>query len=118
MALMVNHRTSGAYGMVCGSGVRPGSSQMLAFDARFVPDGVEEGLLGCILWADEPKFGRVRFHLGSFILLDVLHGANPVHQDENVKFCESCRPRIEKACRRAFARDPDTRVEVRSIDFR
>jgi hypothetical protein len=28
------------------------------------------------LWADEPKFGRVRFHLGMFILMDVLHGAN------------------------------------------
>lgn len=25
MALAVNHRTSGAYGMVCGSGVRPGA---------------------------------------------------------------------------------------------
>jgi hypothetical protein len=91
---------------------------MLAFVARFIPDGVEESLLGCILLADEAKFRRVRFHLGSFILVDVLHGANPVHQDENVKLCESCRPRIERVCRRAFARDPDTRVEVRSIDFR
>jgi hypothetical protein len=87
---------------------------MLAFDARFVPDGVE---VGCLLWADEPKFGRVRFHLGSFILVNVLHGANPVPQ-ENVKLCESVRPRIEKACRRAFARGPETRVEARSIDFR
>jgi hypothetical protein len=55
------------------------SSQMLAFVARFIPDGVEDGLLGRILLADEPKFRRVRFHLGSFILVDVLHGANPVH---------------------------------------
>jgi hypothetical protein len=91
---------------------------MLAFDDRFVPDGDKDGLHGCILWADEPKFGRVRFHLGSFILVEVLHGGSPAHQDEHVTLCEKHRPRIEKACRRAFARDPDPRVEVRSIDFR
>ena len=102
-------------GTVSGSGIRPGEQPNARFDARFVP---EEDLPGCILWADEPKFGRVRFHLGSFILVDVLHGANPVHRDENVRLCETSRLRIEKACRRAFARDPDTIVEVRSIDFR
>ena len=64
------------------------------------------------------SLGACGFHLGSFILVDVLHGANPVHQDENVRLCETSRLRIEKACRRAFARDPDTIVEVRSIDFR
>jgi hypothetical protein len=91
---------------------------MLKFDDHFVPDATEDGLLGCVLWASEPKFGRVKFHLGQFILMDVLHGGNHVHQDENVKLCESWRLRIEKACRRAFARDPDARVEVRPIDFR
>jgi hypothetical protein len=65
---------------------------MLAFDDRFVPDGDEEGLIGCILWADEPKFGRVRFHLGSFILVDVLHSGTPVPPDKKVLLCESHRP--------------------------
>jgi hypothetical protein len=74
---------------------------MLAFDASFVSGGAED-VLGCMLWADEPKFGRVRFHIGNRILVDMLHGGNPVHHDENVKLCETCRPRIKKACRRAF----------------
>lgn len=91
---------------------------MLAFDARFLPDGQGEGAFGCMLWADEPKFGRVRFHVGSRILVDVLHGGNPVHHDENVKLCEACRLRIEKACRRAFTREQSARVELSLIDLR
>ena len=90
---------------------------MLAFDATFV-SGEAEDVLGCMLWADEPKFGRVRFHIGSRILVDMLHGGNPVHHDENVKLCEICRPRIEKACRRAFIREQSARVELSLIDFR
>jgi hypothetical protein len=91
---------------------------MLAFDARFEPDEDANGLLGCILWANEPKFGRVRFHVGSGILSDVLHGGNPVHHDANMRLCETSRPRIEKACRRAFARDQSVSVELCFIDFR
>jgi hypothetical protein len=91
---------------------------MLVFDACFEPNGPADGLLGCVLWADEPKFGRVRFHLGSLILSDVLHSGNLVHQDENVRLCETYRPRIEKACRRAFARDQNVRMELSFIDFR
>ena len=52
---------------------------MLAFDARFV-SGVAEDVLGCVLWADEPKFGRVRFQIGHRILqrvpLIVVHSRN------------------------------------------
>ena len=91
---------------------------MLVFDARFEPDDVVNGLLGCVLWADEPKLGRVRFHVGRGILSDVLHGANPVHHNENARLCEASRPRIEKACRRAFARDQSVRFELSFIDFR
>jgi hypothetical protein len=76
----------------------------------------EEDLLGCILWADEPKFGRVRFHSAVYPA-DVLHGANPVHQDENVRLCET-RIYASKSLSACIARDPDTIVEVRSIDFR
>jgi hypothetical protein len=90
---------------------------MLAFDARFVSAGAED-VLGCMLWADEPKFGRVRFQIGHRILVDVLHSGNPVHHDETAKLCEACRLRIEKACRRAFTREQSARVELSLIDFR
>jgi hypothetical protein len=89
---------------------------MLAFDANFLSAGAED-VLSCMLWADEPKFGRVRFHIGSRILVDMLHGGHPVHHDENVKLCETCRPRIEKACRRAFIREQSARVELSIVDF-
>jgi hypothetical protein len=46
---------------------------MLTFDVSFHPDGV----LGCVLWADETVMGRVRFDIGSRILQDV-HGGRPV----------------------------------------
>ena len=90
---------------------------MLTFDTSFVSGGAED-VLGCMLWADEPKFGRVRFHIRNPILVDVLHGGNPDHHDENVMLCETCRPRIEKACRRAFIREQSARVELSLIDFR
>ena len=78
---------------------------MLAFDDSFVVDSIEEGALGCVLWASEPKFSRVRFHLRHQILMDVLHGENLVHHQKNIALCEKSRARIEKACRRAPARD-------------
>ena len=47
---------------------------MLTFDDSFTVDSIEEGSLGCVIWASEPKFSRVRFHLRHQILMDVLHG--------------------------------------------
>lgn len=91
---------------------------MLSFDDAFLGDSVEEGSLGCVLWATEPKFRRVRFHLSHQILTDVLHGNNSVHHLKNIELCESSRARIEKACRRAFARDQVDRIELVFIDFR
>jgi hypothetical protein len=41
-----------------------GAKQMLTFDPSFHSDGV----LGCVLWADETVMGRVRFDIGSRIL--------------------------------------------------
>jgi hypothetical protein len=55
---------------------------MLAFDDSFVVDSIEEGALGCVLWASEPKFSRVRFHLRHQILMDVLHGEDLVHHQK------------------------------------
>jgi hypothetical protein len=91
---------------------------MLAFDDSFAADGIEEGSLGCVLWASEPKFRRVRFHLGHQLLTDILAGENPVHHLKNAALCENSRARIEKACRRAFARDQCDRIELSFIDFR
>jgi hypothetical protein len=86
---------------------------MLTFDLSFHSDGV----LGCVLWADETAMGRVRFDIGPNILEDVLHGGNAVHDDANVALCEKERTRIEAACRRAFANRPSTRVKLEPSDF-
>ena len=86
---------------------------MLTFDQSFFPDGV----LGCVLWADETVMGRVRFDIGSRILQDMLHGGNPVHDDANVALCERERPRIEAACRSAFAIRPSRHIKLQPSDF-
>jgi len=86
---------------------------MLTFDSKFIPDGV----LGCLLWADEPSLKRIRFSIGSLILQDMLHGGNPVHHQDNVALCERERPRIEDACRRAFANRRSDRIDLRPVDF-
>jgi hypothetical protein len=86
---------------------------MLTFDPSFHSDGV----LGCVLWADETVMGRVRFDIGSRILEDVLHGGNAVHDDANLALCERERPRIEAACRRAFAIRPSEHIKLELSDF-
>ena len=85
---------------------------MLTFEDRVQSDG-----FGCFLWADEPALKRVRFGLGTEILEDVLHAGNGVNDDANVAVCERERPRIEAACRRAFAARPSGRVELEPSDF-
>jgi hypothetical protein len=88
---------------------------MLTFEDRFHSDGV----LSCFLWADsdEPTMERVRFNIGPNILEDVLHGGNPVHDDANVALCKRERPRIEAACRRAFATRPSRQIKLEPSDF-
>jgi hypothetical protein len=52
------------------------------------------------------------------ILEDVLHGGNSVHDDRNVELCDRERPRIEAACRRAFASRPSAYIALEAFDFR
>jgi hypothetical protein len=87
---------------------------MLTFDVDFHSDDRE---LGCVLWADETVMGRVRFDIGSLILQDVLRGGNPVHGPDNVKLCDRERPRIEAACRHAFATRPSGQIKLEPSDF-
>jgi len=87
---------------------------MLTFDESFHSDNHE---LGCVLWASETVMERVRFDIGSLILQDVLHGGNPVHGRDNEKLCERERPRIEAACRRAFAIRPSRHIKLEPSDF-
>jgi hypothetical protein len=87
---------------------------MLIFDPDFHAD---PEAFGCILWAEETVLRRVRFDIGPNILEDVLHGGNPVHDDANVALCEKERPRIEAACREAFANRPSTHVKLEPSDF-
>jgi hypothetical protein len=86
---------------------------MLTFDDRFISDEA----VGCLLWADETSMKRVRFSIGSFVLVEVLHGGNPVHDADNVKLCERERSRIEAACREAFSERGGDRVELQPSDF-
>jgi hypothetical protein len=86
---------------------------MLTFNDPFHSDGI----LGCFIWADEPTMKRVRFDIGPKILEDVLHGGNPVHDEANVALCERERPRIEAACRRAFAIRPSRLIKLEPSDF-
>jgi hypothetical protein len=96
---------------------------MLTFDDQFasgqpvprVQDNVNS--LGCVLWADARDKRRVRFYIGPLILEDVLHGGNPVHDDKNVELCARERPRIEAACRRAFASRPSAYIALQPFDF-
>jgi hypothetical protein len=87
---------------------------MLKFENFHSDDGGD----GCFLWAvDEPTMNRVQFDIGSLILEDVLHGENAVHGEANVALCERERPRIEAACRRAFAIRPNTDIKLEPSDF-
>jgi hypothetical protein len=87
---------------------------MLTFDPSFHSD---DRALGCVLWAHETVMGRVRFDIGSLILQDMLHGRNPVHGPANVTLCERERPRIEAACRHAFAIRPSGQIKLEPSDF-
>jgi hypothetical protein len=88
---------------------------MLTFDDRFLS---ESSIIGCVLlWADEPRFKRVRFTIHAAILRRVLGAGNPIHDEQNVALCESERSQIEAACRQAFARRPSTRISLSLVDF-
>jgi hypothetical protein len=76
------------------------------------------GGLGCVLWADAPTLGRVRFSIGPSILIDVLGGTNPVIGSQAVGLCERERSRIEQACRHAFDERPTEHIELQTRDFR
>jgi hypothetical protein len=87
---------------------------MLTFEVKFHSDGE----FGCFLWADETVTGeRIRFDIGSRILEDILHGGNAVHDPANVELCKRERPRIEAACRRAFATRSSSPVRLEPSDF-
>jgi hypothetical protein len=52
---------------------------MLTFESQFKSDRN----LGCLIWADEPASGRVRFSIGHQILAEILGGGNPIVQNRN-----------------------------------
>jgi hypothetical protein len=85
----------------------------IEFEANFRPDFLPR----CLLWVDEPTHGHIRFEITTRVLEDVLGCGNAVHHDENAQLCERERPRIEAACRRAFAEHPGARVVVEPRHF-
>jgi hypothetical protein len=84
---------------------------MLTFDVSFHSD--DRAFFGPM----KTVMGRVRFDIGSLILQDVLHGGNPVHGPANVALSERERPRIEAACRHAFAIRPSGQIKLEPSDF-
>jgi hypothetical protein len=70
-----------------------------------------------IIWADDTPSGRTRFLIDRQILTGKLGIKDPVHDDENVRLCESQREKIEDACERAYERQPSDRVTLTDIDF-
>jgi len=86
---------------------------MLDFDVLFVSDK----RLGCLVRADEPKYGRVQFLIGHLILIDVLGGGNPVDHKMNIELCEREQTRIRAACRQAFKERPNAVIGLQARDF-
>ncbi len=72
---------------------------------------------GCVIWADEPTLGRVRFEIGTKVLVDALGAQNPVEGQKNLALLTANRNRVEAACELAFARAPSSSVELQRIDF-
>ena len=87
---------------------------MLIFDPQF---GLGQYENSCVLWASIGASRRIQFSIPPAVLKDLLNGGNPVHDIENAQLCERERPRIEAACRNAFAGWPSTRITLRTSDF-
>jgi hypothetical protein len=86
---------------------------LLAFDAQFVADEP----LRVSLWAEHQSRSRIRFEIGPDVLSEVLGGANPVHDDENLALCQRERLRIVAACSNALRRSALNEIRLEPGDF-
>ena len=86
---------------------------LLTFDTHFVPGEP----LQVYLWAEHQSRSRIRFEIGPDVLSDVLGGANPVHDSENVALCQRERLRIAAACSNALRRSALNEIRLEPRDF-
>jgi hypothetical protein len=86
---------------------------LLAFDAHFVADDSHR----VYLWAEHQSRSRIRFEIGPDVLSEVLGGANPVHDDENLALCRRERLRIVAACSNALRRSALNEIRLEPRDF-
>jgi hypothetical protein len=86
---------------------------LLTFDTHFVPGES----LQVYLWAEHQSRSRIRFEIGPDVLSDVLGGANPVHDAENVALCQRERLRITAACSNALRRSALNEIRLEPRDF-
>jgi hypothetical protein len=97
--------------------LRAARDELEATELRFDGEFAGDGNLGCLIWADQPTYGRVRFSIDDSILADVIGAGNPVVQDRAIAVCEHERQRIELACRLAFYERPGEHVELQARNF-
>jgi hypothetical protein len=90
-----------------------GPRPLLAFDTHFVPGGS----LQVYLWAEHQSRSRIRFEIGPDVLSDVLGGASPGDDAENVALCQRERLRITAACSNALRRSALNEIRLEPGDF-
>ena len=86
---------------------------LLAFDAQFVADEP----FRVYLWAEHQSRSRIRFEIGPDVLSEVLGGANPAPDDENLALCRRERLRIVAACSNALRRSALNEIRLEPRDF-
>jgi hypothetical protein len=86
---------------------------LLTFDPSFVPGGSSQ----VYLWAEHQSRSRIRFEIGPDVLSDVLGGASPVHDEENVALCQRQRLQITAACSNALRRSSRNEIRLEQRDF-
>ena len=86
---------------------------LLTFDPYFVPGGSFQ----VYLRAEHQSRSRIRFEIGPDVLSDVLGGANPVDDAENVALCQRERLRITAACSNALRSSALNEIRLEPRDF-
>ncbi len=83
------------------------------FDPSFLPGESFQ----VYLWAEHQSRSRIRFEIGPDVLGDVLGGATPVNDVDNVALCQRERLRITAACSNALRRSRRNEIRLEQSDF-
>ncbi len=86
---------------------------LLTFDADFEPGEA----LQVYLWAEHRSRSKIRFEIGPDVLSNVLGGATPSSDIENVALCQRQRRRITAACSNALRHSARNEIRLQPGDF-